>query len=356
MKFLCLLVMLLAASAFAAAPKPPRQPKTGPGGSDCAHDYVRVEGPFGQGAEAFWIYEPEMPVPATAPVIAFLHGFSAVDAQAYGGWIGHLVRRGNIVIYPVYQTTMFGPEHYTAHALAALKAALRMLRTEPDHVRPDLTKFAFVGHSIGGTISANIIGMAAREGLPRPRAFMACHAGDTNSMLPVLPSHLLPPSRMPDLLMLVLVGAGDHVAGDTTGRRIFTQSTGIGPAHKNLIIVPSDHSGSPGLSSNHFAPLSAIKAFATGARLSIGLEETMLPGALRSPLTARIGIAMYLPTSGGIDALDFYGYWKWLDALTDAAFYGTHRDLALGDTPEQRYLGTWSDGRPVKPAIVELAR
>ena len=48
------------------------------------------------------------------------------------------------------------------------------------------------------------------------------------------------------------------------------------------------------------------------------------------------------------DALDWYGTWKLLDGLTDAAFYGTNREYALGDTPEQRYMGKWSDGQPVK--------
>ena len=51
---------------------------------------------------------------------------------------------------------------------------------------------------------------------------------------------------------------------------------------------------------------------------------------------------------GTTDALDYYGTWKLLDALTDAAFYGKNRKYALGDTPEQRYMGKWSDGTPVK--------
>ena len=65
---------------------------------------------------------------------------------------------------------------------------------------------------------------------------------------------------------------------------------------------------------------------------------------------------MFLPNQGGIDALDFYGYWKWFDALTDAAFYGTPVEEALGDTPEQKYMGTWSDGTPVKEPVVELGK
>ena len=50
----------------------------------------------------------------------------------------------------------------------------------------------------------------------------------------------------------------------------------------------------------------------------------------------------------GVDALDFYGLWKLFDALCDAAFSGRNRQYALGNTPQQRFMGKWSDGTPVK--------
>jgi hypothetical protein len=49
-----------------------------------------------------------------------------------------------------------------------------------------------------------------------------------------------------------------------------------------------------------------------------------------------------------VDALHYYGYWKLFDALQDAAFYGKNRKYALGNTPQQRFMGYWSDGIPVK--------
>ncbi len=52
------------------------------------------------------------------------------------------------------------------------------------------------------------------------------------------------------------------------------------------------------------------------------------------------------------DALDFYGFRKLFDALADAAFYGRNRAYALGNTPQQRYMGAWSDGRPVKELVI----
>jgi hypothetical protein len=55
------------------------------------------------------------------------------------------------------------------------------------------------------------------------------------------------------------------------------------------------------------------------------------------------------------DAFDWYGTWKWLDALMGCAFNGAWCAYALGDTPEQRFMGTWSDEVPVTEAHVTNA-
>lgn len=54
----------------------------------------------------------------------------------------------------------------------------------------------------------------------------------------------------------------------------------------------------------------------------------------------------------GVDAPDFYGTWKLFDGLTDAAFFGKNREHALGNTPQQRFMGVWSDGVAVAPLRV----
>ena len=87
------------------------------------------------------------------------------------------------------------------------------------------------------------------------------------------------------------------------------------------------------------------------------IDQLAEAGNWSARLTGKIQRGATLPASfARTNALDFYGYWKWLDALTDAAFFGLHRDLALGGTEAQKFMGTWSDGQPVKPAVVELAK
>ena len=52
------------------------------------------------------------------------------------------------------------------------------------------------------------------------------------------------------------------------------------------------------------------------------------------------------------NALDRMGYWKWFDGLIAAAFYGRYREFALGNTPEQRNMGTWPDGTSITEPLV----
>jgi hypothetical protein len=83
----------------------------------------------------------------------------------------------------------------------------------------------------------------------------------------------------------------------------------------------------------------------------------VLRSILRERLRARLRDARSTPASTGdapaagtfVDALDRHAYWRLFDALCDAAFGTGRRDLALGDTPEQRDMGRWSDGVPVAP-------
>jgi acetyl esterase/lipase len=315
----------------------PPQPTTGPGSSDYAHQTVR-KSQFGSGAEEYWLYEPADPTPDSAPVIAFLHGYGAMNPQAYGAWISHIVRKGNIVVFPIYQTSLVSPpDDYTPAALAALVDAYDVLRSD-DHVDPDPVNFALVGHSLGGVIAANLAVEGPNAGLPPARAVMTANAGDTQSpggIAQIFPSILTSDYEdIPaDVLWLGVVGDDDNFVGDDATIFLLDETTQIPPANKELITVFSDDHGEPEVRAGHSAPLAPDADFDSGQ-----------PGFTDSVDA----------TDAYIGVLDYYGYWKWFEALTDAAFYGTHREYALGDTPEQTYMGRWSDGTPVRPAEASL--
>src|SRR5205085_4620953 len=125
---------------------PPSQPATGPGGKQYIHSAV-MKNRYGSGGQEYWIFEPDSPKPASAPLVIFLHGWGGMNPLYYGAWIDHLVKRGNVVVYPRYQATLLtAREDFTPNSLDAIKDAIARLQSEPGHVKPDLSKVATVGH------------------------------------------------------------------------------------------------------------------------------------------------------------------------------------------------------------------
>lgn len=55
------------------------------------------------------IVEPAQPAPKSAPLVIFLHGWTAMTPDTYRGWVNHLAKRGNIVVYPRYQAKLLSP-------------------------------------------------------------------------------------------------------------------------------------------------------------------------------------------------------------------------------------------------------
>ena len=296
-------------AAWGADISAPSQPEKGPGGQEYVYKAVKMSD-YGAGDTQYWIFEPDATTTKKAPVIVFCHGWSAMDPNSYRPWINHLVKRGNIVIYPRYQAALSTPPvKFTPNTVTALKDALTEL-DKPGHAKPDLDRVATLGHSFGGVVCANLAAIAEKEGLPKFKAVMPCEPGTGLFGAGVFEDY----SKIPaDTLMLCVAGEDDLIVRDIDARKFFTQSSTVPAANKNLIVMLTDKHGFPNSTANHFAP----SAIGTG-----------------SPLQT-------------------YGMWKWFDALTDAAFYGKNRTYALGDTPEQRYMGKWSDGELVKePQII----
>jgi hypothetical protein len=320
----------------------------------------------GTGATQFWLFEPAHPTPKTAPAVVFLHGWGAVEPAPYRAWIDHIVRRGNIVIYPRYQVDhRTPPREFASSAITAVRAALELLRTDATRVRADLARFALVGQSVGGALSINLAASAARAGLPPPTAVMSIQPGKTwglprRAALVFEDLSTLPPA----MLLLVVAGDRDRVARDIDARRIYYGASRIPPQNKNFVLVMSDLYGTPPLEAHHLAPLArgggsaspqqsaaaALKERQAERRAARG-DSALAAGAEGEDPEDRLpdlsGIAGTAP-----DAMDFFGFWKLFDALTDAAFYGKNREYALGNTPQQRGMGRWSDGRPVREMIV----
>jgi hypothetical protein len=258
----------------------------------------------------------------------------------YGAWMEHLTKRGNTVVFPRYQISGRAPGGtgtVEGNALNALKAALEVLKKEGP--RPDMNRFAVIGHSAGGLAAANAAYRMPHENLPYPRALMCVQPGleHTKDGRLLAPLHDL--SSIPEsTLLLVVTGDIDETVGSTDAEKIFKRTTGIPPRNKSMVTIVSDNHGDPVLAADHSAPFAVTKVF----DIAKPIDESDDPEDNR-----RAGGPGKTFTFHPPNAIDFK-LWKLFDGLTDAAFYGKNREYALGSTQQQRNMGTWSDGTPVK--------
>jgi poly(3-hydroxybutyrate) depolymerase len=304
-----LLLIVAFASRLGAesAVHPPEQPKTGPGGAEYRHASVR-ESRHGEGGQEFWLFEPQQPSAAKAPLVIFLHGFSVMDPYGYRGWIEHLTRRGNVVIYPRYQASLLTrPAEFHANTVAAVRAAVEVLKRD-GRTAVDFERVAVVGHSAGAVLALRYSAAASDEGLPVPKATVVVQPGQgPRNGITLLP--LPAPSKFPPALRLIVaVGDKDFIVGDTSARRIWRDTAEL--KERAYVTVQTDLHGEPHLRAGHLSPLAADLELA--------------------------------------DAQDWYGWWRLLDAACEAGFAGQPLKLDAS-------MGAWSDGRPVKPLKIEGA-
>lgn len=289
----------------------PAQPKAGPGGTAYRFDSVSSEriGTRPRGATAF---TPEGVGKATLdelPVIVFIHGFTAVEPQRYGGWITHLVKRGAVVVYPDYQDAgVFagGQDRYIENMFTGIGDALTGLGLRPEKVH-------VVGHSLGAVLTMVYGTTALEHGLPPAASLMLIEPGGCANCgngigfgVPVPLDHPLPE----DSLVSIVAGADDALVGSSDADVLSTMASDVPAERQRFVMVRGDAHGTVALVADHLFPQTA----------GSGGEE---------------------------DALDWYGLWRPLDALILCADSGQECDTALGTSDAALNMGRWSDGIPV---------
>ena len=133
-----------------------------------------------------------------------------------------------------------------------------------------------------------------------------------------------------DIDLITVVGQEDKIVGDNLALLIFNTA---GARRKNLILNTADTKRiSPKLDVSHAAPCCLDEDFNAFKRKNYIMK------------------AVY--NRAETDAVDYYCYWKLLDALMDCSFYDKNCDYAFGDTDKQKFMGLWTDGNPVEPMRV----
>ena len=305
----------------------PYQPTSGPGSADYVHTEVK-EIDYSQNPEGFWLYEPAAPVPETANVIVFIHGYGGYNPMIYGKWIKHLVKQGNIVIYPRYQKNNHSPRpsKFVRNVAQGVRDALTYLKKKSSII-PIVENFSLVGHSYGGVISANLSINYETHQLPKPKAVMLVSPGSGPFKGGVLDSYEAMPS---DLKLLVMVSNNDRTVGDKLGIQVYETATKV--KARNLIRQYHDNSTNPSHTAGH------NESYAVDLDFDNGIRNFTAKRALRM---------------GKVNNVDYFGYWKLYDALLDCTRLGENCEYAFGNTTEQTFLGIQSNGESLRPLEVK---
>lgn len=298
--------------------EPPLQPSSGPGGKDYGYNQI-ISYLFKEDNKEYWIFEPGDSQRTSLPVIVFCHGWGAGNPVNYSAWINHLVRKGSIVIFPKFQKNIFDyPGNFSKSAFDIFSSAYENLANNGSkfYSKPDFSKLAIAGHSAGGAVAANLAVLLLKSPLPDPKALMCiapATAPDSRFISGIIELEDL--SALKNMEILAAIGDKDNLAPSSDAEKIISESSEISISNKNLILLRSDSQNRKSLIADHLIACGASS-----------------------------------------DALDYFGLWKLFDGLRDSAFYGKNVQYALGDTSQQRFMGYWSNGVPVKELeVVKMA-
>ncbi|RCK80771.1 MAG: hypothetical protein OZSIB_2659 [Candidatus Ozemobacter sibiricus] len=337
-----LVLVLIAAAGPLQAGQPlgAEQPLTGPGGSGDYRHASFLQKEFGVGEERTLLFEPTAPRPASAPVVIFLHGWVTSDPGYHAGWIEHLCRRGWIVVYPLYQGTGEHSSRYTGNVIRSVKEAFRRLYAEPD-LQPDRERVAVIGHEVGALLAANLAAAARYCKLPQPRVVMLLHPSRHTHLRTGLYGgvEIYDLSGIPaGTLLMTIVGEEEDPDSYELARELFYAADNVRARDKDFVTFLSDFHGKPPLVADRHAALSPKEPRYEREVDRRRFEYLKVFKARRLSRWTRCR---------GLDAMDWYGTFRLFDGLAAVAFANGPRDEVLGNTPRQRFMGFWSDRRPV---------
>jgi dienelactone hydrolase len=313
---------------------------------------------LGERMQRVYVFLPAEPaVTGKVPVVFFAHGWQGMNPENYGALIDHLAREGEVVVYPVYQETdATSPQLVVAAAAEAERVALAALAARG--IQVDAARVVDFGYSMGVAISLKLAATARVEKLPMPQALVLAAPGDAyhvargadaKSIWPVMKDL---PKTMP---IAIVTGEDDKAIGLPTGRKLAAMLCGVTKDDRRLLLVlPSDQHGGKKVNAGHASP---------------GSPDTRYNFELKTPaaeVPKMIAGRKGFEESASLNQLDFYGYWRVLDAVIDSLTEGPStsekyvppKDVfgsgaSRGFVARKWDLGTWPDGTAFKAGFTE---
>jgi len=305
----------------------PDQSTSGPGSNNYVHAEIQSYD-FNDSSKGYWMYVPKSMNDEPINIIVFMHGYGAMNPMIYGGWIKHLVKQNNIVVFPRYQHGILtsSPKIFAQNASVAINNAKEELNNLGINANWD--NLSFAGHSYGGVIISDLAANYSTYQIPKPKAVMLCSPGTGPFKGGRLESY---EKLEADIHLLVMVSDNDYVVGDKFGYLVFNSAQNV--INKNFIRQYQDNHGTPHIGAHH------NQCYSIDLELDSGYRNITTRRALRI---------------SKIDVVDYNGYWKLFDALRDCALEDSNCIYAYGDTEEQRSLGNWSDGTAIHKLEISL--
>lgn len=227
------------------------------------------------------VYHPAE-ITSKVPTLFYNHAFGGNDPDNISGFLDFVARKGYAVVFVPYQTVgVTVEERYNNLLQGFIKAA----RKFPNII--DTTKVGFVGHSFGGgAVFANSL-----------YCFNTLHWGESGRFIFSMAqwySYNITPNELTtfpdDVKLLSIVYENDSINDQRIANDIF-RTINISPENKDYLMVKSD----------------TINDY-------IYLTDHVVPNNSR------------------FDALDYYAYYRLIDAMCDYVFNGNEagKNVALG--------------------------
>ena len=241
------------------------------------------------------------------PLILFCHGFGATDPAVYGPLINNIVSRGHVLVYSPYKS--FAMDRVQKKKYRIL---MKGFESAVDRFRSfiDTTQVGIIGHSYGGG-AVPAIGW---------HCFVENQWGANGAFMYIMApwySYFISQEELeafPSHVHLIMEIFHDDAVNDPRMALDIFENLNVPDSQKTFIELFGDSMPGYRLASNNSTP--------TGPADNAGRE----------------------------DALDYYGIYKFIDALSDFVFTGdpSAGEIALGPgIAGQRFMGTWPDKKPV---------
>lgn len=298
----------------------------------------------GSGEKRAYIFQPDAENLSKLPVVLFLHGWRGTNPKNFGALIDIMVRRGAVVIYPVYQEEgeKTSPQRIAGNAAESIQAAFAMLeKNQPQLI--DKSKTLYWGFSMGASLSMRFALQSPALGLPKPTAMVLVGPGEPHHVVRGAAASPITgdiESLSPTIPTFIITGNADNSIGVPTARAWSQRLCHLPSTHRKLLLLPSDGEngqriaaghGSPGAPDSRFDFPDATQAVPPRIKANRGFEE-----------------------SPSLNQLDFYGYWRVSMAMLDYVAGGAYPlELFLPQTLENKFLGFLPSGRPYAAAMEE---